>query len=203
MSHLAAGISEQIIKLDNVEASFEVSPFMRLPTMFNNGNGTERPTTLQWRRNRCSGVSKHQSHHCLLNHFWGAGHRKHQSSASLAFVRGIHQWPVNSQHKLSSNVENVSISWRRYSIVNYARGPIHSDGHVSRVSKPNTISWITRLIAIFRITPYRGNLPHNGVYGPQCIQFIISVRPSARGFGFIEYIDMVTAWSTLQNNFIS
>ena len=26
-------------------------------------------------------------------------HRKHQSSASLAFVRGIHQGPVNSLHK--------------------------------------------------------------------------------------------------------
>ena len=25
--------------------------------------------------------------------------RKHQSSASLAFVRGIHRWPVNSSHK--------------------------------------------------------------------------------------------------------
>ena len=25
--------------------------------------------------------------------------KKHQSSASLAFVRGIHQWPVNSLHK--------------------------------------------------------------------------------------------------------
>ena len=25
--------------------------------------------------------------------------RKHQSSASLAFVRGIHQWPVNFPHK--------------------------------------------------------------------------------------------------------
>ena len=24
--------------------------------------------------------------------------RKHQSSASLAFVRGIHRWPVNSPH---------------------------------------------------------------------------------------------------------
>ena len=29
----------------------------------------------------------------------GADQRKHQSSASLAFVRGIHQWPVNSPHK--------------------------------------------------------------------------------------------------------
>ena len=27
---------------------------------------------------------------------WGADQRKHQSSASLAFVRGIHRWPVNS-----------------------------------------------------------------------------------------------------------
>ena len=31
----------------------------------------------------------------------GANQRKHQSSASLAFVRGIHRWPVNSSHKWS------------------------------------------------------------------------------------------------------
>ena len=29
----------------------------------------------------------------------GADQRKHQSSASLAFVRGIHRLPVNSPHK--------------------------------------------------------------------------------------------------------
>ena len=29
----------------------------------------------------------------------GADQRKHQSSSSLAFVRGIHRWPVNSPHK--------------------------------------------------------------------------------------------------------
>ena len=29
----------------------------------------------------------------------GADQRKHQSSASLAFVWGIHPWPVNSPHK--------------------------------------------------------------------------------------------------------
>ena len=28
-----------------------------------------------------------------------ADQRKHQSSALLAFVRGIHRWPVNSPHK--------------------------------------------------------------------------------------------------------
>ena len=29
----------------------------------------------------------------------GADQRKHQSSTSLAFVKGIHQWPVDSPHK--------------------------------------------------------------------------------------------------------
>ena len=29
----------------------------------------------------------------------GTDQRKHQSSASLTFVRGIHRWPVNSPHK--------------------------------------------------------------------------------------------------------
>ena len=29
----------------------------------------------------------------------GADQGKHQSSASLAFVRGIYRWPVNSPHK--------------------------------------------------------------------------------------------------------
>ena len=31
--------------------------------------------------------------------YWGADQRKHQSSASLAFVWGIHRSPVNSPHK--------------------------------------------------------------------------------------------------------
>ena len=31
--------------------------------------------------------------------YWDANQRKHQSSASLAFVRGIHRGPVNSPHK--------------------------------------------------------------------------------------------------------
>ena len=29
----------------------------------------------------------------------GADKRKHKSSVSLAFVRGIHRWPVNSPYK--------------------------------------------------------------------------------------------------------
>ena len=31
--------------------------------------------------------------------YWGADQSKHQSSASLVFVRGINRWPVNSPRK--------------------------------------------------------------------------------------------------------
>ena len=46
--------------------------------------------------------------------------KKHPSSASLAFVRGIHQWPVNSPvagefpAQKDSNAENVFIWWRQH-----------------------------------------------------------------------------------------
>ena len=43
---------------------------------------------------RITGVSIVYSYVCL-----GTDQRKHQSSESLAFVRGIHRWPVNSPHK--------------------------------------------------------------------------------------------------------
>ena len=45
----------------------------------------------------------------------GADQRKQQSSVSLAFVRGIHRWPVNSPHKwpLTRKMFNLmTSSWR-------------------------------------------------------------------------------------------
>ena len=45
-----------------------------------------------------------------------ADERKHQSSASLDFVREIHRWPVNFPYKMASNAENVSIWWRHHGI---------------------------------------------------------------------------------------
>ena len=43
-----------------------------------------------------------------------ADQRKHQSSASLAFVRGIHRWPVNSPHKWPVTRKMFSIWWRHH-----------------------------------------------------------------------------------------
>ena len=49
---------------------------------------------IQWRHNERDGVSNHRRLDCSGSH-----QIKHQISASLAFVRGIHRWPVNSPHK--------------------------------------------------------------------------------------------------------
>ena len=55
--------------------------------------------SLQWRNNGRDGVSNHQLIILYSNVYSGADQRKHQNSASLAFVRGIHRWPMNSPHK--------------------------------------------------------------------------------------------------------
>ena len=94
--------------------------------------------TLQWRHNGRDGVSNHKPHDCLLNRLFKRRSKKHQSSASLAFVRRIHRWPMNSLHKwtllsavrerplnlithslpaqMASNAESVSIWWRHHDI---------------------------------------------------------------------------------------
>ena len=54
-----------------------------------------RKNSLQWRHNERDSVSNHQPHDC----YSGADQRKHQSSALLAFVRGIHRWSVNTPDK--------------------------------------------------------------------------------------------------------
>ena len=40
--------------------------------------------------------------------------KKNQSSASLVFVWGIHQWPVTFPAQRTSNVANISIWWRHH-----------------------------------------------------------------------------------------
>ena len=62
-------------------------------------NDLMKNTPLQWHHNECNDVSKHRCLDCFLSRCSGADQRKHQSSASLAFVRGIHRWPVDSLHK--------------------------------------------------------------------------------------------------------
>ena len=50
--------------------------------------------SLQWRHNKINGTSNHRRLDFFSTVSSGADQRKHQSFASLAFVKGIHQWPL-------------------------------------------------------------------------------------------------------------
>ena len=55
---------------------------------------------LQWRHTERDGVSNHRRHDCLLNRLFRRISKKTSKlRGTLAFVRGIHRWPVNSPHK--------------------------------------------------------------------------------------------------------
>ena len=55
--------------------------------------------TLRWRHNEQDSVSNTSLTIVYSTIYSGADQSKHQSSASLAFVWGIHRGPVNSPHK--------------------------------------------------------------------------------------------------------
>ena len=69
--------------------------------------------TLRWRHNERGGVSNHRRLDCLITRLFRHRAKKSSISASLAFVRGIHRWPVNFRQGASS-AENVSIWWSRH-----------------------------------------------------------------------------------------
>ena len=54
----------------------------------------------------------------------GADQRKHQNSASLAVVWGIHRWPVNFPHKGPVTRKNVSF-WGRHHMIYWLLGDIY------------------------------------------------------------------------------
>ena len=53
----------------------------------------------RWRHNGRDGVSNYQLTIVYSTIYSDADQRKHQSSASLAYVRGVHRGPLNSPHK--------------------------------------------------------------------------------------------------------
>ena len=53
----------------------------------------------------------------------GTDQRKHQGSASLAFVKGIHRWPVNSPHK-------GPVTWNRFPFDDVIMVWIHVGHHL-------------------------------------------------------------------------
>ena len=67
-----------------------------------------------------------------LTVYSGIDERKHQSSASLAFVRGIHRWPVNSPHKGPVTRKNYHLMTSSWAMVQFVACVI-SESHVRGV----------------------------------------------------------------------
>ena len=75
----------------------------------------------------------------------GVDQRKYQSSTSLAFVLGIHRWPVNSPLKWPATrklfpFEDVMVLWIISSIHAWCYN-IHGGVSLHLVSSPNDFSW--------------------------------------------------------------
>ena len=79
--------------------------------------------------------------------YLSADKKKHQSSVSLAFVRGIHRGPVNYPHKRPVTRKNVSIWWRYHAKQIFILGIQQKKYH-------HTSSWFMQRLFnfIFRIS---------------------------------------------------
>ena len=102
-----------------VYADRVVCNIIRFNTNYTTWQGLFLPTemALQWRHNGRNVVPNHQPHAPFFRRrsrtvFSGADQRKHQSSVSRAFVRGIHWWPVNFPHKWP--VTRKMYQWRHH-----------------------------------------------------------------------------------------
>ena len=58
-----------------------------------------RSSHVHWRNNEHTCVSNNRRLDCLLSRLFWRRSKKISNSASLAFVKGIYRWPVNSPHK--------------------------------------------------------------------------------------------------------
>ena len=84
-------------------------------------------------------------------------HRKHQSFASLAFVRGIHRWPVNPPHKgpvtrkMFPFDDIIMITWER-SVVFHSRQKACRQTFQIRI----ILLILFKVAVILKITPHHG-----------------------------------------------
>ena len=99
------------------------------------------PCTLQWRHNERDGVSNHRRLDCVQTVCSGVDQRKHQRSTSLAFVRGIHRWPVNSPHK--EPVTRKMFPYDHVIMNSFKRGaPVQSTSTRSSNLNPSFKMWL-------------------------------------------------------------
>ena len=108
-----------------------------------------------------------------------AGQRKHQSPASLAFVWGIHRWPVTGEFlaQRASNAENASIWWRHHEILTQINLQICHCGHAfcgftySQLLIWGARKWPLLLTYLTLISVWTSNCIHYKVWGETTYPF--------------------------------
>ena len=104
-------------------------------------NNTRRPKLVSGNKTACHYsdviMSAMASQITIVSHFCsavcpGADQRKHQSSASLAFVWGIHRWPEDSPHNGTATRKIFSIRWRHH---------VYFMRHTGRYPWPSARRW--------------------------------------------------------------
>ena len=96
-----------------------------------------------------------------LTIYSGADQRKHQSSASLAFVRGIHRGPVNFAHK-------CPVSRKMIPFDDVIMWSIHQDGGMKHVEPSTPQHEASSIYGIFQymMTSSNGNIFRSSVNSP-------------------------------------
>ena len=96
----------------------------------------------------------------------GADRRKHQIPASLAFVRGIHRWPVNYPHKGPVSRKKLPFDYVimtggmavRYATTN--RAQLMNCTHAASISVPHICSSVKYIRQVYRQCPNYGTILH-------------------------------------------
>ena len=140
---------------------------MQLRDTTHQTSGRESQGSLHWRHGDHDGVSNHQPVYSIV--YSDADQRKHQSSASLAFVRGIHrdQWIPRTR---ASNAENVSIWWRHHVTAATAGQPrsLTLDGPYHVTIHFYYCMWIQLQTVLRSICLLRPINPHDQLFHVRC-----------------------------------
>ena len=104
------------------------------------------PPPLLWRHNGRDGLSNYQPDDCILNLHPGADQRKHQSSASVAFLQGIPRCPVNSPHKWP-----LTLKMFPFDDVIMQQLRIYGSMHWIRIREPGSASTLHRIAILIPI----------------------------------------------------
>ena len=74
----------------------------------------------------------------------GTDQRKHQSSVSLAFVRGIHRWPANSPHK-----GPVTRKMFPFDLIPFPQLYYNTKNYITLVQKSTKLCMLFRIVVLY------------------------------------------------------